>query len=148
MPPQERRHEEVFGLGDSFTRPELGNDIGLMGALLPFVLKVVAGACVGRGSGQPRMPPRERQHEGLGGIGGFFHTLRSGHAAPYHHGSGWHEGVGFCFSLAVAPVSEGDSFTPSGETAPRPAAGQARTNALWEITRALPERSGRANAGG
>ena len=25
-----------------------------------------------RGSGQPRMPPRERQHEGLGGIGGFF----------------------------------------------------------------------------
>ena len=42
------------------------------GALLPFVLRVVAGACVGRGSGQPRMPPRERQHEGLGGIGGFF----------------------------------------------------------------------------
>ena len=41
-------------------------------ALLPFVLRVVAGACVGRGSGQPRMPPRERQHEGLGGIGGFF----------------------------------------------------------------------------
>ena len=85
---QERRHEEVFGLGDSFA-------VGL-GA--------VAGACVGRGSGQPRMPPRERQHEGLGdwGIlsqaqewsdthaasgetargdfwfGGFFHTLRSG----------------------------------------------------------------------
>ena len=39
------------------------------GALLPFVLRVVAGACVGRGSGQPRMPPRERQHEGLGGLG-------------------------------------------------------------------------------
>ena len=73
MPPQERRHEEVFGLGDSFTHPELGNDIGLMGALLPFVLRVVAGACVGRGSGQPRMPPRERQHEGLGGMGGLFH---------------------------------------------------------------------------
>ena len=26
-------------------------------------------------------------------------------------------GVGFCFFLEVAPVSEGDSFTPSGETA-------------------------------
>ena len=52
--------------GDSFTRSELGNDIGLMGALLLFVLRVVAGACVGRGSGQPRMPPRERQHEGVG----------------------------------------------------------------------------------
>ena len=51
--------------GDFFTHPELGNDIGLMGALLPFVLRVVAGACVGRWTGQPRMPPRERQHEGL-----------------------------------------------------------------------------------
>ena len=144
----------VFGLGDSFTRSELGNDTGLMGALLPFVLRVVAGACVGRwtgqptaaaggaaargvrggldwdcggmfcsgfwfggffgslrnglggcacvgrGSGQPRMPPRERQHEefwffvwgilwphtcrGSGSTrsGEFFHT----------HGSGRHEG--------------------------------------------------------
>ena len=35
------------------------------GALLPFVLRAVAGACVGRWTGQPRMPPRERQHEGL-----------------------------------------------------------------------------------
>ena len=35
------------------------------GALLPFVLRVVAGACVGRWTGQPRMPPRERQHEGF-----------------------------------------------------------------------------------
>ena len=43
-----------------------------MGALLPFVLRVVAGACVGRGSGQPRMPPQERQHEGLGGLGDSF----------------------------------------------------------------------------
>ena len=40
--------------------------------LSPFVLRVVAGACVGRGSGQPRMPPRERQHEGLGGLGDSF----------------------------------------------------------------------------
>ena len=37
--------------------------------LLPFVLRAVAGACVGRRSGQPRMPPRERQHEELGGLG-------------------------------------------------------------------------------
>ena len=35
------------------------------GALLLFVLRVVAGACVGRGTGQARMPPRERQHEGF-----------------------------------------------------------------------------------
>ena len=35
------------------------------GALLLFVLKAVAGACVGRWTGQPRMPPQERQHEGL-----------------------------------------------------------------------------------
>ena len=62
----------VFVLGDSFTRPELGNDIGLMGALLPFVLRLVAGACVGRWTGQARMPPRERQHEGLGGLGDSF----------------------------------------------------------------------------
>ena len=54
-----------FCFGVFFTCSELGNDTGLMGALLPFVLRVVAGACVGRGSGQPRMPPRERQHEGF-----------------------------------------------------------------------------------
>ena len=42
--------------------------------LSPFVLRVVAGACVGRGSGQPRMPPRERQHEGFDffGLGNSF----------------------------------------------------------------------------
>ena len=39
------------------------------GALLLFVLRVVAGACVGRWTGQPRMPPRERQHEGFWGLG-------------------------------------------------------------------------------
>ena len=55
-----------------------GFDFLFWGALLLFVLRVVAGACVGRGSGQPRMPPRERLHEGLGGIGGLFHMLRSG----------------------------------------------------------------------
>ena len=48
----------------------------LWGALLPFVLRVVAGACVGRGTGQPRMPPRERQHERLGGDWGILsHAL-------------------------------------------------------------------------
>ena len=46
------------------------------GALLLFVLRAVAGACVGRWTGQPRMPPRERQHEGLGGLGDSF--TRSG----------------------------------------------------------------------
>ena len=35
-------------------------------------LGAVAGACVDHRSGQTRMPPQERQHEGLGGIGGFF----------------------------------------------------------------------------
>ena len=33
--------------------------------LLSFGLKAIAGACVGRWTGQPRMPPQERQHEGL-----------------------------------------------------------------------------------
>ena len=41
-------------------------------ALLPFVLRVVAEACVGRWTGQPRMPPRERLHERLGGGGDCF----------------------------------------------------------------------------
>ena len=49
-----------------------GFDFLFWGALLPFVLRVVAGACVGRRSGQPRMPPQERQHEGLGGLGDSF----------------------------------------------------------------------------
>ena len=35
-------------------------------------------------------------------------------------------GLVFVFSLEVAPVSEGDSFTGPGAAAPRPAAGQAR----------------------
>ena len=88
----------------------------LWGALLPFVLRVVAGACVGRGSGQPRMPPRERQHEGLGGIGGFF--------------CGWTEGGCGGEGLTTGVVRHacrhrvtargvfvlGDSFTRSGAT--------------------------------
>ena len=46
------------------------------GALLPFVLRAVAGACVGRWTGQPRMPPRERLHEGLGGDWGILSHAR------------------------------------------------------------------------
>ena len=53
-----------------------GFDFLFWGALLLFVLRVVAGACVGRWTGQPRMPPQERQHEGLGGLGDCF--TRSG----------------------------------------------------------------------
>ena len=34
-------------------------------ALLRFILRAVAGACVGRRTGQARMPPVDRQHEGL-----------------------------------------------------------------------------------
>ena len=69
----EREEECEAELRGTHSQAELGNDIGLMGALLPFVLRVVAGACVGRGSGQPTACRRvERQHEGLGGIGGFF----------------------------------------------------------------------------
>ena len=117
MPPQERRHEEVFGLGDSFTcsgeTARGGFDFLFWGALSPFVLRVVAGACVGRWTGQPtaaaggaaargvrgdwgillrldweplrertldhrsgqtRMPPQERRHEEVFGLGGLFHT--------------------------------------------------------------------------
>ena len=53
----------IFCFGDSFA-------VGL---------RAVAGACVGRGSGQPRMPPQERQHEGFWGLGDCF--TRSGAAA-------------------------------------------------------------------
>ena len=32
---------------------------------LRFILRAVAGACVGRRTGQARMPPVDRQHEGF-----------------------------------------------------------------------------------
>ena len=66
-------------LRGTHSQAELGNDIGLMGALLPFVLRVVAGA------------------RGVRGIGGFFHRLGSGHAAPCHLRRDGTRGVGFCF---------------------------------------------------
>ena len=53
-------------LGSGCTR---GFDFLFWRALLLFVLRAVAGACVGRRTGQPRMPPQERLHEGLGGLG-------------------------------------------------------------------------------
>ena len=66
----------VRGIGGLFHMLRSGSTRGFdflfWGALLPFVLRVVAGACVGRRSGQPRMPPQERQHEGLGGLGDSF----------------------------------------------------------------------------
>ena len=55
----------------------------LWGALLLFVLRVVAGACVGRWTGQPRMPPRERQHEGLGGLGDLIRCARRAQERPF-----------------------------------------------------------------
>ena len=117
VPPQERWHE---GLGFFLAWGILSHARSLGttqrgGALLLFVLR----ACCG---GMCWPVDRPATHAAAGAaargalifcFGGFFHTLRSGHAAPCHHGSGWHEGVSFCFSLAVAPVSEGDSFTRS-----------------------------------
>ena len=72
MPPRERQHE---GLGGDWGILSHARSLGTTqttqrgGALLPFVLRVVAGACVGRRSGQPRMPPQERQHEGFWFLG-------------------------------------------------------------------------------
>ena len=89
-----------FGLGDSFTRSGatrrvLMRFLVLWGALLPFVLRVVAGACVGRWTGQPRMPPQERQHEGLGGLGDCF--TRSGVDGTPPCGGAGEEGLVFVF---------------------------------------------------
>ena len=102
----EREEECEAELRGTHSQAELGNDIGLMGALLPFVLRVVAGACVGRGSGQPRMPPRERQHEGLGGLGDSF--TRSGaasHACRRRSGCTRNEGdIGGLFHMLYCGV--------------------------------------------
>ena len=96
---------EVFVLGDSFTCSGAAARGGgvwgdyfavLWRTLSPFVLRVVAGACVGRGSGQPRMPPQERQHEGLGGLGDCFtHSGAASHAC--RRGSGSTRGFNFLF---------------------------------------------------
>ena len=90
MPPRERRHEGGGCLGGFFcgwTGSRCGGEglttgvvrhacrlrrdgtrmFLIWGDSFAVGLGAVAGACVGRGSGQPRMPPRERQHEGLGG---------------------------------------------------------------------------------
>ena len=130
-----RERECEAALRGTHSQAELGNDIGLMGALLPFVLRVVAGACVGRGSGQPtaaaggaaargvrgdwgillrldweplrertldhgsgqtRMPPQERRHEEVFGLGGLFHT----------HGS---DGTRGFFVWRIPDIRRGDS---------------------------------------
>ena len=86
QPPVERLHEGLGGLGDLIRCAGRAQERPF-GAVTPlerrdeyyalfvfvggavsmlFVLRVVAGACVGRWTGQPRMPPRERQHEGVG----------------------------------------------------------------------------------
>ena len=88
--------------GDSFTPSgedgTRGFDFLFWRTLLPFVLRVVAGACVGRRSGQPRMPPRERQHEELGGLGVSFRAtcrLRRGRHPALRRGrrGGWGSGL-------------------------------------------------------
>ena len=81
----------------------------LRGALLPFVLRVVAGACVGRGSGQPRMPPRERLHEGVG-----FLRRREGAGNP-----GMMAVWGNCFirAAALCPAKRRFAFSPMGRHA-------------------------------
>ena len=158
----------VFGLGDCFTRPELGNDTLLLfvlraccggmcwpvdrpathaaagaaargalifcfggffhtlrsgwherGGALLLVLRACCGG-VGRWTGQPRMPPRERPREFWGILshaqewiervrGGGFNDHGSGRRAT--SGEMARGGLVFVFSLEVAPVSEGDSFT-------------------------------------
>ena len=171
MPPRERQHE---GLGGDWGILSHARSLGTTqttqrgGALLPFVLRVVAGACVGRRSGQPRMPPQERQHEGfwfLGwgilsrarerpathaaagaaargvrGIGGFFYTSGSG-------GTG---GVIHCRRAAAGATRRGflrrfvcrggfsDEFQGAGEIAAPPAV------ALVEAVDLIGERAQRS----
>ena len=110
------------------------------------------------------VPPQERRHEGFlfFVLGGFFHTLRSGHAAPCRHGSGRHPalrrgrrgGIGFilvpsllrrhaCFFLEVAPLSGGEFFHTLR-------AGQARmppVDRQHEGFRFLRRREGAGNSG-
>ena len=76
------------------------------------------GGCSGVSCGA--VPPQERWHE----EGWFlFFSLEVAPMGFFHRlGSGWHPAlrrgrrgeVSFCFSLAVAPVSEGNSFTRTG----------------------------------
>ena len=99
---------------------------------LRFILMAVARACVGRWTGQARMPPLERLHEGLRFLRPrqgaensgmtmlfFFFGDCSGIGGGVDHGSGHsapcrlrRDGTrGFCF------LFWGDSFTRSGVTA-------------------------------
>ena len=81
----------------------------LRGALLLFVLRAVAGACVGRWTGQARMPPRERLHEGVG-----FLRRREGAGNP-----GMMAVWGNCFirAAALCPAKRRFAFSPMGRHA-------------------------------
>ena len=57
MPPRERQHEGLGGIG---------------GFSFAVGLGAVAGACVDHRSGQTRMPPQERRHEEVFGLGDSF----------------------------------------------------------------------------
>ena len=90
MPPQERQHEGLGGLGDSFTRPGVVSRVEgfnpLRGATTGVVMRrrATTGVDGTRGVGFCFF------FGGCSGVGGgFFHTL----------GSGWHEGGWFLFFL-------------------------------------------------
>ena len=102
-----REWGEVVDHGSGHAAPcHLRRDGTRVKALLPFVLRAVAGACVGRWTGQPRMPPRRS-----GCTRGFnFLVWTRGMTAVSQRCSGgalifcpqpivppqerWHEGVG------------------------------------------------------
>ena len=65
-----------FVLEDSFTRSELGNDIGLMGALLLFVLRACCGSMCWPGDRPATHAAAGAAARGVRGIGGLFHALR------------------------------------------------------------------------
>ena len=62
MPPVDRQHE---GFRFMRRREGAGNSGMTVGGAVAFILMAVAGACVGRRTGQARMPPVDRQHEGF-----------------------------------------------------------------------------------
>ena len=87
MPPRERQHE---GLG------------GDWGILLRLDWEPLQGAWVDHRSGQTRMPPQERRHEEVFGLGDSF--TRSGVDGTPPCGGAGEGGWGLFFVL-------GDSFT-------------------------------------
>ena len=123
MPPQSDGTQGFLVWGDSFTRLELGNDTGLMGALIAVCFECCCGGmCWPRERAMPRMPPQERQHDGSwvfaaargGGEfrndrrfrGRFFHTLGSGQTRmpPQERR---HEGFRYFVGSIVGLTTEG-----------------------------------------